>query len=136
MSRAGYNEDCEDYWPWIMYRGAVSSAIKGRRGQAFLKEMLAALDALPEKRLIADDLERNGCVCAIGAVGRKRGVAMAGLDPEDYVSVASAFGVANTLAREVVYENDEGAIGAETPEQRFVRMRAWIASQILPEAAP
>jgi hypothetical protein len=57
MGRAGYSEDC-DGWALIRWRGAVTSAIRGKRGQAFLREMLDALDALPVKR-IASGGERN-----------------------------------------------------------------------------
>ena len=50
MTRSGY-DDCGDYSDWeiIQFRGAVASAIRGKRGQAFLKNMLVALDELPEK---------------------------------------------------------------------------------------
>lgn len=60
MSRSGYTEDCDDNWQLIRWRGAVASAIRGKRGQAFLRELLAALDAMPEKRLIADALVFDG----------------------------------------------------------------------------
>lgn len=56
MSRSGYSDDL-DSWSMIRWRGAVTSATRGARGQAFFREMLAALDAMPEKKLIADDLE-------------------------------------------------------------------------------
>ena len=46
MSRSGYGDDIGQ-WDLIRWRGAVQSAMCGKRGQAFLKEMLAALDALP-----------------------------------------------------------------------------------------
>lgn len=65
MSRSGYTEDC-DGWQLIMWRGAVASALRGKRGQAFLKEMLAAFDALPEKKLTQNTLEKDGAVCALG----------------------------------------------------------------------
>ena len=52
MSRSGYSDDCENLGLW---RGAVEKSIKGKRGQAFLKEMLVALDSLPEKKLIEND---------------------------------------------------------------------------------
>ena len=70
MSRSGYSDDWDigDNSGWL-YRGAVERAIKGKRGQAFLKEMLAAMDALPEPKLIAEELEQEGAVCAIGSVG-------------------------------------------------------------------
>jgi hypothetical protein len=130
MSRAGYSEDI-DQWALIRWRGQVASSIRGARGQAFLRDLVAALDAMPEKRLIADDLEAGGNVCAIGSVGKARGVDMTGIDPHDSERVASVFDIADQLAREIVFENDEGAGGwNETPEQRWTRMRAWAASHL------
>jgi|SRR5579871_446217 len=133
MSRSGYSDDCEQ-WDLIRWRGAVKSAIKGRRGQAFLKEMLAALDALPVKALVAHEIEDGDAVCAIGAVGKARGVDMSKIDPEDRATVAGKFGIAEALAAEIVFMNDEweGYWKEETPEARFTRMRAWIGSQIRP----
>lgn len=131
MSRSGYSSDDCEQWSLIMYRGAVTSAIHGARGQAFLKEMLAALDALPERKLIADELiTGDGAVCAIGAVGKARGVDMSGIDLEEPSSAASVFGIATALAAEIVYMNDEGSWKKETPEARYSRMRQWVASQI------
>lgn len=131
MGRSGYNDDFDNEWKFIRWRGAVASAIRGKRGQAFLKEMLAALDALPEKRLIADELERNGEVCAIGSVGKARGIDMSKLDPEEYSGIAYTFGIAEALAREIEYENDEGGFwNNETPEQRFIRIRKWVESHV------
>jgi hypothetical protein len=131
MSRSGYNDDCEQ-WALIRWRGAVNSATVGKRGQQFFRDLLAALDALPEKKLIAEELESHGCVCALGALGKARGVPMENLDPEDSASVAGAFNIAEALAREVVFENDEGGYWKETPEQRFVRVRKWVEHQIKP----
>lgn len=136
MSRSGYTDDyCDNQWDMIRWRGAVNSAIKGSRGQAFLKEMLAALDTLPEPILIKDDLEKVGKVCAIGAVGQARGIDMSKLDPEDRYSVGHTFGIAPALASEIVYMNDEWIYyrDDETPEARFTRMRQWIISLIKPE---
>lgn len=128
MSRSDYTEDWDDQWALIRWRGAVKSAIRGKRGQAFLGEMLAALDALPEPKLVASELEANGQVCAIGAVGKQRGIDMSKLDPEDYERVAWTFGISDALAREIAYENDELSWG--TDEQRFARMRSWVANRI------
>jgi hypothetical protein len=131
MSRSGYSDD-GDQWQTICWRGAVASALRGRRGQVLLKEMLAALDALPEKKLVAHELEEEGGVCAIGAVGKARGLDLQKLDPDDHEGVAAAFNVSHALACEVFYENDE-AVGywvKETPEARFARMRRWLESQI------
>lgn len=132
MSRSGYVDDCDEDWQFALCRGRIARAIRGKRGQAFLKEMLAALDAMPEKRLIAEELETvDGAVCAIGSVGKARGVDMTKLDPEDADGVAATFGIAPSMAREIVWMNDEAAY-RETPEDRFVRIRKWIASEIRP----
>lgn len=128
MSRAGYTDDV-DNWSLIKYRGQVASAIRGKRGQAFLRELLAALDAMPEKRLIADDLVRNGEVCTIGSVGVRRGVALEELDPENSRAIAQAFGIARPLVCEIEYENDECGYG-DTPESRWARMRQWVVRNI------
>lgn len=132
MSRSGYSDDCEQ-WSLICWRGAVASAIRGRRGQAFLREMLSALDALPEHKLIENKLvETDGAVCALGALAKAREMNVSEIDPEDHETVAGKFDVAHALACEVMFENDEGAgyWSEETPEQRFARMRRWVESQI------
>lgn len=72
MSRSGYHDDIE-HWDLIRWRGAVASAIRGVRGQRFLKELMQALENLPDQRLIAHELEKGGEVCALGAVGKSRG---------------------------------------------------------------
>lgn len=128
MSRSGYDGDNENHWEHILWRGAVASAIRGRRGQAFLKEMLAALDALPEKMLVDGELDADGAVCAIGSVGRARGIDMSNIDPADPPQVAAAFGISKALACEIAFENDEagGYWRSETPEARFLRVRAWV----------
>lgn len=123
MSRSGYSDDCER-WDLICWRGTVASAIRGQRGQAFLQEMRVALDRLPEPKLITEELEQDGAVCALGAVGKLRGVDMGDLDPDDRETVAARFGIPHTLACEIFYENDEGGY-RETPEGRFLRMREW-----------
>jgi hypothetical protein len=131
MSRSGYSDDC-DGWDLIRWRGAVTSSIRGKRGQAFLREMLAAMDALPEKKLIVGELEENGAVCAIGAVGQARGIDMTGIDPEDQDKVAKTFGITRSLAAEIVFINDDDfSWREETPEARFVRMRTWIEGQLI-----
>ena len=133
MSRSGYGDGCDDNWSLIRWRGAVESSIRGKRGQAFLKEMLAAMDALPERKLIAEELEAGGAVCAIGSVGRVRGIDMTGIDPEDSARVAATFGIAEPLAREIVFMNDEGGAWNEPAEVRFNRMRRWVERLIRKE---
>lgn len=165
MSRSGYDDDSEDALAHGRWRAQVASATRGKRGQRLLGDMLAALDAMPEKRLVAHELEvsaeadardaaawaaitqrdpseyittcvrradgvREGDVCALGSVGKMRGLDMSSLDPHDPDTVAGALDVAAPLAREVTYINDECGRHDETPEQRWVRVRAWVSSQI------
>lgn len=140
MSRSGYRDGSDiEQWDLIRWRGAVASAIRGKRGQAFLQEMRSAMDALPEKALIAEELQTaDGAVCAIGSVGKARGLDMSGLDPEDYSSVAAAFGINEKLAQEIVWLNDEAGSHRETPEERFLRIRRWVEKNIraTPEPSP
>jgi hypothetical protein len=148
MSRSGYVDDCDlDNWQQIRWRGQVASAIRGRRGQKLLTDLLAALDAMPEKALIAHELEtKDGEVCALGALGKARGLDMQKLDPEEPDEVAAAFGIAPQLAMEIVYMNDdhldfvwnESTKRYEdiTPEKRWEQMRAWVASLIAQSSAP
>jgi hypothetical protein len=134
MSRSGYYEYDEDDWANIRWRGAVVSAIRGRRGQALLREMLAALDALEGKRLIAGDLVRDGEVCALGAVGKSRGLSMDDVDPQDLERVAGIFGIAPALATEIAYMNDDFCHRNMSPEKRFDVIRRWVSDQILKES--
>lgn len=129
MSRSNYDDDC-DGWALIRWRGAVKAAIRGERGQALLRDLRDALDAMPSKRLIAESLESSGAVCALGALGRTRGIDMAQIDPDDSETVAKKFGIADALAREIVYKNDECSAYKETEAERWIRMRAWVERQI------
>ena len=130
MSRSGYSYDLDE-WALIRWRGAVKSAIRGRRGQKFLRELLSALDAMPEKRLICEDLRNeDGEVCTLGTACVHRGVDPDTLDPEDHEGIGKEFNIAPCLVQEIENENDE--MYRVTPEERFLRMRKWIASELLP----
>lgn len=118
----------------ICWRGAVNAAIKGKRGQAFLRELVAALDAMPEKKLIAHELEAAGEFCALGAVGKCRGMDLGSMDPDDPQSVAKSFGISNALTCEIVFMNDEASYHIETPEQRWRRMRSWAEGELVHNA--
>lgn len=125
MSRSGYSDDYEHL---ALYRQAVHLATTGHRGQAFLRKLRDALDAMPVKRLITDQIRNDsGEVCALGA-----------LDPtaDDYAAdgLARHFGIARSLAAEIVYVNDEWWTNRpETPEERWTRVRSWVDRQLLKE---
>lgn len=125
MSRSGYSDDCD--YP-ALYRGQVVNAVKGKRGRALLTELAEALDAMPVKELIANELQAGGAYCALGVVGSKRGVNLSEIDPHDSEQVSKTFDIAECLAREIVYVNDEMGPWREqeTPEQRWVRVRKWV----------
>lgn len=133
MSRSGYDYD-GDNWDLIRWRGAVNSAIRGRRGQRFLRELVEALDALAERELIADELEADGAYCALGAVGARRGIPLADLDPYDRERVAEVFGIAPALAAEVMFMNDEIVWQREKRAERWALVRDW-AARMLREGA-
>lgn len=139
MSRSGYVDDCDDDLAVGRFMGVLASATRGKRGQKFFKDLLAALDTMPEKALIADLIEApeeiGGGVCALGALGKARGIDMSKLDPEDPEGVGIAFDIAEALAREVVCVNDEdGPWGkSETCEERWKRVRRWVEKQIKTE---
>lgn len=129
MSRSGYGEDCEYL---ELYRATVDRALHGKRGQAFLRELAAALDTMPEKALIAGELVSDtGEVCAIGAVCKARALDVSRIDYEDPAAVAKAIGVAGCMAAEIAYMNDEYPTCIETPEQRFTRIRNWVVGNLV-----
>lgn len=144
MSRAGYSEDCDDLWAHIRWRGAVTSALRGRTGQAFLVELRAALDVMAEKRLAKEVLVEETEVaavdgkppvplvhaCALGVVAQARGLDTAKIDIDDYDNIHAPFGIANALAREIIWENDESWPYPKTPEERWRKMRWWVESKI------
>jgi hypothetical protein len=132
VNRSDYTDDDGDNWSLIRYRGAVTSAIRGRRGQAFLRELRDALDAMPEKVLIADELiNEDGDFCALGVVGARRGIDLKVLDPEDYYELAKVFGISKSLVREIEFENDDDWCHGCTPEKRWTYMRRWVERQII-----
>jgi hypothetical protein len=115
--------------------GALRSAIRGNRGQQFLRDLVAGLDALPTPELSAGALEdeATGRCCAFGAVRRYRGAAAVPLwfDPMeedlDPPHFAEPFDVAPALAWEVV-ETNEGWSDSNMQaarRQRWERVRAW-----------
>lgn len=141
MSRSGYSDDCGG-WELIRYRGAVASAIRGKRGQEFMRELLAALDALPEKKLIADALQADGAYCALGSVAHARCLPPHKLDQlaiamedADAHTIADEFGINEKLAREIMFMNDEYGYGdgkdGTRDELRFRQFRNWVELQLI-----
>ena len=119
----------------IRWRGAVASGINGKRGQAFLSEALAALDAMPDKKLTTDSLHEPaaGEFCTLGVVGAARGLNLADLEYSEREGIAKAFGISTALAAEIMFENDdqdEWGGPSTTPENRWANMRRWIVGNL------
>jgi hypothetical protein len=137
MSRHGYNEGYEDdrlaHGRW---RAQIASATRGKRGQAFFRAMAEALDAMPEKRLVSQELEtRDGEVCALGCLGKARGADFSSVDTADHDKLGELFNITPGLAQEVMFINDEWGFG-QSPEQRWETVRKWVARQIKADSAP
>lgn len=141
MSRSNYSDDCENLELW---RANVERTIQGKRGQALLKELEAALVALPDKALITEDMARpeNDSVCALGAVALKRGIEkgkdrltvlkeIAEKFPEgcEAEELADEFSISSMLAREITYVNDEMA--PTKPQERYEYVLNWVREQIV-----
>lgn len=135
VSRSGYTDDC-DGSELAMWRGVIASASRGKRGQKFFRDLLSALDAMPKQELIAGDLETtDGEVCALGALGRRKGVDVESMDTYDWSGLSETFDIAPQLAQETMYENDDGGpiswpTKTESPAERWKRMRAWAVKNI------
>jgi len=135
VNRSGYSDDY-DGGHYELYRASVERSLKGKRGQAFLREMVAALEAMPEKELSAGRLvDEHGDCCALGAVALRRypreTVEMLDLDAYDSGRMSDVFGISESMAREIAWLNDEGVTydalkEGETPDQhRHRTVLAW-----------
>jgi len=131
MSRSGYSDEGDNLNLW---RATVERSIAGKKGQAFLRELAKEMDAMPHKRLIADELvAENGEMCAIGVVCKARGLDTKGVNIENPKRVGELVGISMAMAAEIEYENDERTrsewrtdVPEETPENRWIRMRKWV----------
>lgn len=144
MGRSGYSDE-GDQWDFIRWRGAVESAIFGRRGQQFLRDLREALDAMPKKALYVHYLQtESGQSCSLGVIGAARGINMIGWDPESHDKIADSLDIARALVCEIEYLNDkypffQPVIKDETERKqvdecqallRWGRMRKWVDKQI------
>lgn len=146
MSR--FDDGDEEDFPnqQALYAQATKNALKGKRGQAALKELEEALLALPDKALIEGQLfsEENGGVCAVGAMvvhrkmkeGMTRQEAIEWLSKrygDDYHSTIECgkdtLGLLYCVASEFAYVNDEEAC-ASTPEERYDIVLKWVREHI------
>lgn len=140
MSRIIYDEWDEEDWGLRAGRwfGRVRSSFLGRKGQNALRETEAALLALPQKRLIANELCDGSDVCVLGAVGLVKGITakdLQGLGELDCDEISEwaekNLGFKPTLAW-VLHEWNDEDFGFLIPEERYSailqRIRDWLAN--------
>lgn len=147
MSRVHSNDN---YHEVLLWRANLRRQLAGRRGQQLLRELLAAIDALPEKKL-GTQLYDGDQVCSFGAVALQRRVA-AGEEPQAVLADLQSHNdeaddglmpdwaewylqIPPHMAWEIPFVNDNEYGDLETPEQRWIRVRAWICANLKDEAS-
>lgn len=133
----------------FLWEANQERSLRGRKGQAALKRLEAALLALPEPKLAVDVLEdADGMVCALGAIAKHEGY-VGSLElptpPEDedddeawdewgvegdsqieeaMLALAEALDVPKLVAVAIIARNDEGSL--RSPEVRYDDMLDWV----------
>ncbi len=141
MSRF-WDGESDDPLDWGRYEAAKRSTLRGKRGQAFLRELIAALDALPQPELSEGALgdRRTGCVCALGAVALAQGDSFADLAKDDGNwspdEAAERYSISPTLANEIISANDDWRDGnaADVRRSRWRHVRAWAVRHLIEPA--
>jgi len=130
--RISYSEE-EDYpGQFELWQANCERSLRGREGQAELRELREALLALPDKRLIHGSLiDAEGEVCAIGAYAQRKGLDLSTFDPEDETDkVGIIAGMPKMVAWKVVEMNDMELHSRFTPEERYRLMLQWVESKL------
>ena len=143
MSRINYTDEEDHPGQFALWQANCLRSIKGKNGQAALRELEQALLALPDKRLIAGDLQdEQGNVCAIGALARHKNHTPKA-DPEyEMEAVGVELGMPELVAWTVVclndreldkhYDREQGRCVLYTPEERYERVlktvQGWLAA--------
>jgi hypothetical protein len=138
MSRNYYSEDYEENAMHFLWPAIIARSINGKRGQKFLNALATAMDEMPEKRLIAGRLiTPEGECCTMGVICKARNIDVSDIHYNDPEEAAKLLNISPTMAFEIVFQNDDyfdynPHIGKtqETPDERWIRMRAWVDSKI------
>lgn len=125
--RISYSDEENYPGEFNLWQANCERSLRGKHGQEELRELRAALLALPEKRLILKLLEDGeGGVCAIGAYAKHKALDLSKFDVEsDTDEVGIAGGMPALVAWKVVEMNDL-QFDSVTPEQRYEKMLAWV----------
>lgn len=155
--RINYTDEEDRPGQFELWQANCRRSLQGKTGQQELRELEAALAALPVKRLIHGALEdEHGGVCAIAAYAKHKGHDISKADPEDESDIVGIeAGMPRLVAWKVVEMNDlrfddyywDTAEGPTwdpfskgggyqvrlpcTPEKRYELMLAWVRSELL-----
>lgn len=117
MSRSGWSDDWGDDFPGQtgLFRGNVDRSIGSKKGQQRLRELKAALEAMPIKELAREVFLQSSEACALGVWAdhhiaidaTKRGeLAAFNGDDDDTADMLGPSGWPRLVVKDVVYEND------------------------------
>ena len=133
MNRVNYQEDATP-WEFLRYRGAVLSAIKGKRGQKLLKDLLEAFDSMQIKELVANELQGESGVCTLGCIAKAKGMDWSNWNDFKSDIISKELNIAKSLVNEIAFENDEICYfdkdSEKTRKKRWQKMRTWVERKI------
>lgn len=154
MARINYSDEEDWDGQFELWNANIERSVHGKKGQWALRELEAALLALPRPRLVRNALADDGDVCAVGCLvlalrvkrGDDRAAVLAELeasDPDDDEAaqrMAEPFGIPHLVGWKLVELND---IECEarwddlhkmrvemTPEERYAHILAWVRSHL------
>jgi len=107
---------------------SLERSINSKRGQAFLRELILALNALPEKILIYGDFENSDGYCVMGACLKYRNLNVREIDDSNE-GLGSIFNIHTEFIEKVIDVNDSPRI-IETQTKRWHRVRDWAVSNL------
>lgn len=154
--RINYTDEEERPGQFALWDANCRRSMRGRSGQRELRELEAALLALPEKRLIRGSLtDDEGGVCAIACYAKHKGLDLSKFDPEDESDevgiaggmprlVAWAIVALNDVTLDTIWEVAHGPIQLGhghykggipliremTPEERYERVLVWVRARL------
>lgn len=142
--RISYSDEEETPGQFELWQANCRRSLAGRAGQRSLRELEAALVALPSKRLIAGALDdEDGDVCAIGALVKAKGITPEADPDYEMEDVGVECGMPRLVAWKVVEMNDvefdttqdvsqlpKWRRRALTPEERYEKVLAWVRRQV------
>lgn len=107
MNRSGYCEEIDDNLELGRWRAQVASAIRGKRGQRLLLDLIQYMEAMPDKRIVREALKDDqGQMCLIGCALAARGAEFPE-NVDDYTDASFKLNVATQMIQEMFYINDQ-----------------------------